>query len=206
MDYERKLVARIRSELPGELSKHEIVLKHCDGLYRHWRVAQPGTSNRMFNIVTWPGSLCFTGDMGDYLFQRVPDMVEFMQRSAMSFSYAEEKCVAHDGRLKEFSEEVFNEIIADRLKQAVEQADHDDDPDIVQHVESKIEEIRDEYECYSAEHDAIKAMFESGLWDGGDLPSCKSYTYHFLWCLHAIKWFCDRVQEPVPTENQCEAV
>ena len=65
-------------------------------------------------------------------------------------------------------------------------------------ISDAIEEIRREYANYSSPQDAVKAMYESGLWDGGDLPSCEEYTFHFLWCLHAIKWFCQRLNEIQP--------
>lgn len=39
----------------------------------------------------------------------------------------------------------------------------------------------------AAKHDAFTAMYESGLWD--ELPTCEDWSFHFLWCLHAIKWF-----------------
>lgn len=40
----------------------------------------------------------------------------------------------------------------------------------------------------------ITVMYESGLWDSCELPSCEVYTFHFLWCLHAIKWLCDKLK------------
>lgn len=60
-------------------------------------------------------------------------------------------------------------------------------------VKDAIAKIEAEYASYGSHHDASKAMYESGLWDGGDLPSCDGYTYRFLWCLHAIKWFCAKL-------------
>lgn len=187
---QKQTIERIIEELPEQLAKFTIELKHSHGMYRHWLCGEPGNCNRHFNIVTWPGSLCYTGDMGDYLFQRTNDMVAFMRGSAMSYSYAAEKCVAHDGRLKEFNEELFEEQLATRLAET----ESDDEMSLAQVTEA-IDGIRDEYNNYSNPPDAMKAMYESGLWDGSDIPSCETYTYHFLWCLHAIKWFCDKVAE-----------
>ena len=184
---EKLVIERIDSDL----AKHKITCLHRDGLYGHWRCQNPDTWNMGFIIVTWPGSLCFTGDMGDYLFQRTQDMIAFMRGSCMSYSYAAEKCVAHDGRLTEFSEEVFRQTLQDCLK---EYGEEDEDGECVEHVQEKIDEIMASYNNYSSEHDAMKAMYESGLWDGCDMPDCKTYTFHFLWCLHAIKWFCERIE------------
>ncbi len=185
----------VKERIANDLKDHVITAIKLDGLHRHYRCQKPGTWNMGFDVVTWPGSLCYTGDMGDYLFQRTSDMIAFMRGSAMSYSYAAEKCVAHDGRLREWSEERFNQILADRLK------DSDDGMFTVvrrgkrerESIADKIEEIKRAYAEYGSSFDAEKAMFESGLWDGCEMPDCKEYTFHFLWCLHALKWFTDKV-------------
>jgi hypothetical protein len=180
--------ALVKERIVNDLAEHKITLLHSHGMYRHWRCAKPGTRVLWFDIVTWPGSLCYTGDMGDYLFQRTTDMVAFMRGSAMSYSYAAEKCVAHDGRLKEWREEIFRERLAARIEEC-------EDGKRKAAVTKEVESIISEFETYQSRHDAEKAMYESGLWDGGDMPSCEDYTFHFLWALHAIKWFCDNVDE-----------
>lgn len=187
--YATLLEERVAENVTRDLKDHVITVKHLDGMYRHWHCAHPGTSNQYFDIVTWPGSLCYTGDMGEYLFQRTTDMVAFMRCSAMSFSYAAEKCVADDGRLREWREEVFEE----ELETCLEYADGDDEQ--VAHVKERIEWIHDQIGGDDPQHESMAALYESGLVDGCDFPSCESYTYHFLWCLHAIKWFCDNVKD-----------
>jgi len=175
---------RVKERIAKDLAEHVITVRHEQGMYRHYRCQKPGTWNMGFDIVTWPGSLCYTGDMGDYLFQRTEDMIAFMRGSCMSYGYAAEKCVAHDGRVTEFSEERFREILHDRIAEA----EHGDRR---KEVREKVDVILREFSNYSAPADAEKAMYESGLWD--DMPSCKEYTFHFLWCLHALEWFCDHV-------------
>jgi hypothetical protein len=110
-----------------------------------------------FDIVTWPGSLCYTGDMGDFLFQRTADMIAFMRGACMSYSYAAEKCVAHDGRLKEFSEARFEEILRDRLAEATEGLDADCpvDAEKIGRLTAKIEGVRTEFRSYGDPHDAV---------------------------------------------------
>lgn len=184
----------VAERIGNDLKDHVVTVLRADGLYRHWRCQKPGTWNMSFDVVTWPGSLCYTGDMGDYLFQRTPDMVAFMRGSCMSYAYAAEKCVAHDGRLKEWREERFLEILAERLKEGDEVTVVRRGKRETEKVADKIAEIEHEYSNYESQHDAAKAMYESGLWDGCDLPSCEDYTVHFLWCLHALKWFCENVE------------
>ncbi len=58
---------------------HELTVLRDDGLYRHLRVAKPGTVNWAFDIVTWPGYLTICGDLGDYTFRRLDDMFRFFE-------------------------------------------------------------------------------------------------------------------------------
>lgn len=206
--YADALEARIKEVVPRGLAEHTIEVKHMDEMYRHWRCQKPGTLVMHFDIVTWPGYLCYNGDMGEYLFCRTNDMIAFMRGSAMSYSYAAEKCVAHDGRLKEFREESFNEILDDLLEE-IREEEREEFVTVMRHgrkikesIPEKVQEIRRRYNEYSIPADAEKAMYESGIWDGCDLPSCKEYTYHFLWCLHAIAYFINKLDaESVQTSQ-----
>jgi len=187
----------VEDRVGDDLKDHVVTVIRCDGMHRHYRCQKPGTWNMGFDVVTWPGSLCYTGDMGDYLFQRTEDMIAFMRGSAMSYGYAAEKCVAHDGRLEEFSEEIFEQVLAERIKDFEGEGGKAtllrNEEKRQEDVAEIIDDIRQQFKTYSAPFDAERAMFESGLWDGCDLPSCETWTFHFLWALHAIKWFCDKV-------------
>jgi hypothetical protein len=184
---------RVEERIAHDLREHAITVRHSHGFYRHWRCQKPDSWNMGFDIVTWPGSLCYSGDMGDYLFQRTEDMVPFMRSVCMSYVYAAEKCVA--GITREWSEERFREVLAERLKEGSEFTVYRHGKRETASVEEAVAEIEREYANYETRYDAEKAMYESGLWDGGDMPSCEDYTYRFLWCLHAIHWFCEKVWE-----------
>lgn len=191
MRYATKLEADVKRRIATDLAKHQITQIHAKGVYGHWKCQEPGTWINGFNIVTWPGSLCYTGDMGEYLFQkRGTDMIAFMRGSAMSYSYAAEKCTAH-GRdeISEFRKEVFNEILEDELREY---------PD----SKEKIDDIRASYSCHDENpYIARQAMYESNLWDC-EVPDCEEYTFHFLFALHAIKWFCDKVERKEPFKTK----
>ena len=64
-----------------DVSDHQLELLRDDGLYRHLRFAKPGSIMMSFELVTWPGYLCFCGDMRDFLFTRIPDMFNFFRSS-----------------------------------------------------------------------------------------------------------------------------
>lgn len=104
-----------------DTAEHQLQVIKNDGLHRHLRFRKPGTSCYGFDIVTWPGFLAITGDMGAAMFTRLHDMLEFFrsdQRTGdapdalrINSGYWAEKCVANDGEKKEFSSELFEALV-----------------------------------------------------------------------------------------------
>lgn len=223
MPYEQELIKKVRARVAVDLANHSVKVIRSDGLYRHWRCQNGDSWNQRFDIVTWPGSLCYTGDMGDYLFQRTDDMVAFMRGSWKSFGYAAEKCVA-EGRTKirefrsEVMEELLEELVAERIAEIKRDGgDRDDlgrfikieEHEYIVELKEKIEDIESACSDNSSGDKAMEAIYESGLFDGGDLPDLEAFTYHFLWCLHAIGWLCERVDNagnPIEQEQVVAAV
>src|ERR1039457_99476 len=66
-----------RERFERDTAEHEMTVIHDDGLYRHLRFQKPGSWIYGYDIVTWPGYLAITGDAGEYMFARLPDMFEF---------------------------------------------------------------------------------------------------------------------------------
>lgn len=172
----------VKEHIPNDLANHVIHVKHQDGLYRHYICQSPGTWNMGFCVVTWPGCLCYTGDMGEFLFERTEDMIAFMRGSCMSYCYAAEKCTAacRDG-IREFSPIEFKKEVARAIADC-------DDPDMIEELEEVLTAEHDN------EHSAMEALFGTDYF-GGDLPDCNEYTERFLWCLHALKWFCEKLDK-----------
>lgn len=92
---------------------------HDHGLYRHIYLHHPETSACHYHITTWPGYLCFSGDMGTFVFHRVPDMLAFFRKEQPNYQYWHEKlqgiCKA-DGS-QEFSPELVAEYVADVFRE-----------------------------------------------------------------------------------------
>src|SRR5690606_1795679 len=90
---------------------HEMTVLLDDGLYRHLRFARPDSYCMSFSLVTWPGYLAYSGDMGNFVFTRLPDMFAFFRGplDSMSRDYWAEKCVAADTSdgIRRFSVELF---------------------------------------------------------------------------------------------------
>lgn len=186
MSYREELESQVEARIEKDLKDFTVNLSlehrayvHKTGEFDrtgHWKCRDKGTMINWFDIIVWPGCLCINGDMGTFVFSRTNDMISFMQKSAMSYSYAAEKCVA--GETREWSHELFLESIKERL------SDDDLDEDVKERLVELLEQDN------GREFDMM-AMYESGVFD--EMPRCEYFTFHFLWCLHAIKWFCDKV-------------
>lgn len=108
-----------------QVEKHELTILRDDGLYRHLKLAVPGTDYESFQIVTWPGFLAYAGDMGAFTFSRITDMFEFFRgRMNGNHQYWAEKCVAadKDDGLRKFCPETFESAVRDDIAGQVEDA------------------------------------------------------------------------------------
>ncbi len=193
-DHETQMFTRFQVEI----AHHEMTVVYDDGVNRNIRFARPGTYACSFNIVTWDGYLCYTGDMGSYVFSRLPDMFEFFRGRTdgrIDFGYWAEKVVAADKSdgIKRFSTDRFNALATERFKEFAEAQFLTKD---------EREELWDEVDRWvlnSDEHDAIHAtetfrwtdkmgrqhrVFDDFFYD----HACKEYTGRFLWCCFALRW------------------
>lgn len=196
-----------------DTADHQLVVVKDDGLHRHLRFRKPGTGCYGFDIVTWPGYLAITGDMGASMFSRLPDMLEFFRDDRkcadsdslyINSGYWAEKCVANDGDKKEFKAELFETLVKDHFEEFV--ADHREDPeegdaptdpewasDLWSDLQSKVlmlddDSVRAAIEAmtsYEPDSDTGYARFAfSDAWEYAN--SLEHYTFHFLWRLYAI--------------------
>lgn len=173
-----------------EVKAHKLTIVREDGLYRHLRVAIPGTSMESWNIHTWPGYLAMVGDMGDWVFQRTKDMLCFFRRDGESLrinpSYWAEKLQASErGGWEKFDIDTFHEQIKTECIKACG----------VETWEEVPEERRDDVDTLlraDDEWDAVAAVREfnedwldlSSFWES----SCKVPRHHYLFACYAIAW------------------
>jgi hypothetical protein len=197
MSFEKEWTKQVFDDADRRLAGHSIEVLFSQGLYRHYRCRNNGSWNDGFEIVTWPRSLCYTGDMGEYLFQRTKDMIAFMRGSIGSHSYVAEMCAAHGTRntgsaVKEFRKEELEELLDEVIQDAV---DAEVSPSEIVEMKERIQEIRDSLGDDKCPEDAYRAISDSGIWDGCDFPDCETFTFRFLWCLRAIEWFLKTLDE-----------
>ena len=179
----------------ADVSTHTISIKRDEGVYRHISCRKPGTNCFGFDIITWPGYLAYTGDMGSFTFSRVDDMFTFfrtgigkddpMVRECINLSYWSEKLHAVDRTdgFEQYSPERFVEIIMDNLN---------DDEDATPELREAIKE-----DVLSAANDGPQAAYNAATdfeWNGKAYFSdwwerdCNAYTFRFIWCCYALVW------------------
>jgi hypothetical protein len=202
-----------------DVAKHEMIVLRDEGRNgRHIRFAQPGTGCMHFDLITWPGYLCYTGDMGTYVFQRTMDMFSFFRKGgrldSIDHNYWAEKVEASDrDGVRKFSYAKFQAWIRDWVTSA-EEGDKPDDDDaeaISKHAAAYAElraAVEDEVvnadendtRCYDAANDfrhkgaawaeyrGADAHFEFSDLWDGFDYATKEYTHRFYWCCYALAW------------------
>lgn len=184
-----------------DIAKHAMQVMHDDGVYRHLRFQNPETFNQWFELITWPGHLCISGDVASYVFTRLEDMFEFFrcQRDDgelhINDYYWAEKLVAQDchGRycegVKRWDSQAFELAIKERYDEHVRE-EMQETPDDHQELWTLLEE---EVLLYS--EDKALAMSAACDFDEYGLnledfyeTDCTRWNYNFIWCLYAIAW------------------
>lgn len=173
------------------VSQHEMTIVRDEGLHRHLRFARPGNPDSSFTIVTWPWRLCYTGDMGTYVFCRLEDMFEFFRKPPATDGqfhfdrgYWAEKVLAADrhGGIREFSETKFRAALLDLLGGTPT-------PEIAERIAEEILPHGNDSKDAAFEAAANfevdgKHPFED-IWHG---YSAEDYTYRFTFCCYALAW------------------
>jgi hypothetical protein len=188
--------ARFNNDVKG----HSVQVLRDDGLYRHLRCSEGSRYCMSFDVVTWPGYLCYAGDMGCFVFTRLRDMFEFFrgrQEAMIDRGYLAQKAVAADkpDGIREYSEERFRAAV---------KADYGS---YVESEELSPQSAADLWECITDEvlsrgdnrHDAVNAAMDfewtpsrgsrpravfSDFWE----HRLDEYTTRFWWCCYAIPW------------------
>ena len=181
---------------PG--AEHVIEVIKDDELYRHLRFKRPGTTCMHFDIVTWPGHLAYSGDMGSYTFTRLWDMFEFFRRKVgddIDFRYWAEKCIAADNGdgIEKWSRDAFGEATYDFFVNYCEGRDdltEEDVQTLAADLQSMLRGVTCEFESYTDVGDFLSKL-PSGqrvMLDDFYEYRVSEYSHRFLWCCHAIAW------------------
>lgn len=178
------------------VENHQLTVAHDDELYRHIILSNGDSWYDRFEIVTWPGHLSYSGDLGDYTFQRLDDMFKFFRgHDEPNPSYWSEKLQSVDrhGGFAEFSQEIF----MDHLKQDSKYWDYDnkekrkaDQEDI----EEYFQYFENEIEAKSAADSYISPFGGHRFVDFWE-HDVTDYTYRFVFACYAIPWAIGKYDE-----------
>lgn len=197
--------SEVHERFKKDTAEHQMKVVRDDGLYRHLRFRRPGTGCYGFDIVTWPGYLAISGDMGASMFTRLDDMFQFFRQDpdgdlSINPGYWHEKCVANDGDAKEFRLELLNDYLKDAFDQFVK-AEADDDEMKLEWVDDLWSEIDADIIARADETPSVQTAIEAmqefepdderyrkfrfhDAWEASS--SLQDFTFHFLWRLYAI--------------------
>lgn len=188
-----------------DVAKHQMVVIHDDGLFRHLQFRAPDSWGMHFNITTVPGLLFYTGDMGSYSFSRLRDMLQFFRgepsgRLCINRSYWAEKLVASDcsGRsahgATEYSPDVFRSVLWKRALNLAREAKNDGATSEQRAgLLSALADVRAAEENEYAARDAAyhfkhrigrHTYAMEDFWE----HSLHEYTFRFTWACYAIVW------------------
>lgn len=203
----------VRESFEKDIATHEMTVMMDTGTVRHVRFKRPNTICMYFDLITWPGRLCYSGDMGTYVFARLEDMFEFFRLETgrkpgkMDLRYWAEKLEAVDknGPAQEFSKEMMNDVLDDILTGLKDDGDFDAEElaSIKKDIDWRLSMCADGEGAARRELEEIKQggdLLFPELWD----YNFQDYTFHFEWCCHAIEWaigIYDQAQKD--KEQQC---
>lgn len=185
-----------------DIECHEVQIVVDEGERRHLKCGRPGTYCQSFDIITWRGYLAYVGDMGSYVFTRLPDMFEFFRGERpdrIDFDYWAQKCIAVDKSdgLKRYSEDRFYAAVKADYDSFVEQHEltTEQATDLWQQIEDDV------LSCGDTDREAMDAAMQF-RWVPADLGRTKGrevfsdfwghrledWTSRFTWCCYALRW------------------
>lgn len=179
-------------EFLSHVGNHVVSVLHDDGLYRHVRFADPDTLMYSFDLVTWPGHLSITGDIGTGLvFQRHDDMFAFFDSGQadgqINAGYWAEKLSRCAPLMLEYSPEKFLKVADEMFEEFTSSLSP------AEKTEARASFVDEVVDFSETEVDAMLYLAEFGF--GGRLlnPQVEredftDYTEGFILQLHAILW------------------
>ena len=200
-----------------DVQDHVLTIIKDDPPYRHIRLARPGSSTYAYEIVTYPGYLCYSGDMGCYVWSRCPDMFAFFRGPIkgdlkINPSYWGEKLQAisrfgegyqelDEDKFVELVEKARDEFLADRIQYADEDIDPEDyaeelNVELDDAIFTPAEDIRTVEQAHMLLNDFVSdwgfELVDTFEWH------FEKFTHHYLWACFAVVWGIRKYDETIP--------
>jgi hypothetical protein len=217
-----------------DVSQHAMTVYKDEDVYRHIRFGRPDSGFEAFHLITWPGHLCYTGDMGTYVFQRTHDMFDFFRRPdhcryTIDMRYWAEKVQAGDkssngNGVTEFSKALFDskirewldDFVRDEMEEAEELAETElcmaAMDDLRKAVEREvIGADSNDVRCFDAANDFQFGASDSEAWSAyyGDQKTFEFVDFWEVDCTeytHRFKWCCLALSWAMQVYDKSKAV
>lgn len=183
----------ILKQFRKDVARHEMHVIRDDGLDRHIRFIKPDSNTYYFDLITWKGHLCYTGDMGTFVFWRVDDMFTFFRSkdiTRVDVRYWAEKVIAEDmpTGVMEYSPEKFRDEVEHWFATYSEDMDEEEREILHDRLADEVLGYANDGE-YAAMEAAMNFEYQDGLflcnfWESNP----RVFTYRFLWCCLALPW------------------
>lgn len=196
-----------------DVANHSMEVKLDNGLHKHLVFkANKNSWNQWFEIVTWPGKLTISGDMGTWVFSRIEDMFDFFRtdsgninpsywgekiQNGVSGGTSEAKEYDGDAYKTRVLKDLQNYNLSDEHKAVVIEALNELDFDNEYNIYSELHDFQvdlDDSEPYIPTRELIKQPYADyqkrtyftfqDLWE----IESKVYSYQYIWCCYAIVW------------------
>jgi len=197
-----------------DVATHQMTVLMDNGLYRHVRFKKPGSYDMHFDLVTYPGFLVYSGDMGCYVFSRLDDMFQFFRSDRLerdgkklyiNLGYWAEKLQAVDGNRRkgsamEYCQDKMEAVIKEQRLTWIREREIDKEQrrELWEELDNLMADLNgDEGHDYHLVNNwdytpftgAVRShgsarFYFQDLWD----HNFQEYTHHFTWCCYALAW------------------
>lgn len=191
----RETAKAVAERFPRDVAGHAMYVMRDDHFDRHVRFKNPDSYNMGFDLITWRGHLCYTGDMGTFVFARIDDMFKFFHGEPNPQYWSEKVLAADRDGVTAFSPEMFKQAIRCRLDSA------EASPEVRAAAEEQVMPAAADGEHYAyeaARHFEHEGFTFADFWEA----NCRDYTYRFLWCCHALVWAIEKFNAEKAVHSQ----
>ncbi len=187
-----------RERFLKNVQQHEIEIMKDDGVYRHVICKRPGSGTYRFDLITIPGHLFVTGDMGCWTFSRTEDMFDFFIAGNNDFNkehiinphyWAKKvKSVSTISKIKEYSSDLlFNKVVI-YFNRHTENFSKEKKEELWGEIKDNILDYINNHQqvIYRRINDFYFKGFEFINFFERDDDS--EFTFHYIWVCYAIVW------------------
>lgn len=183
------------SEFLQSVARHMMAVVLDTPLHRHLHFTAPDSGIAAFDIITWPGRLCISGDMGTFSFSCLKDMFTYFRQDPTHPLLEGQTMIIDPAPWSEVLSAIdkdagFEEFSPDKFREEVGLWLDDCGANDADRAAAETEILQKLSESDEAAFQAA-CNFEHGdvrFYDFATNSDCTAYTYRYLWNCYAIVW------------------